>query len=386
MRRRLRIVQGGARAGKTDGILLLLINYAQYNKDLVISVVSESVPHLKRGVMRDFLEILKGHDFYVDKQWNKTDFIYSFPDGSIIEFFSADMPDKVRGPSRHILFLNEANNISYETYQQLALRTSEFIYIDYNPVSEFWVHEEIMSRDNKDKVEYDFDIITYTDNEMIPEEIKKEIESHRDNKNFWLVYGLGQLGEAEGKIYRDWKTIDKIPHEARLERYGLDFGYSIDPTSIIGIYYYDGGYILNEELYQKGMSNKQIADFINNRDKAMVVADSAEPKSIDEIKSYGINIIPSQKGQGSVNQGIQYVQQQRISMTKRSLNTIKEYRNYLWKTDKDGNILNVPDLGFNHSMDAIRYGMESLKEPGRELQQVGTQPGLGGAELPVYKF
>ena len=176
-----------------------------------------------------------------------------------------------------------------------------------------------------------------------------------------MVYGLGQLGEVEGKIYKDWAIIDEISHEARLERYGLDFGYSNDPTAIVSIYRYNGGFILDEITYQKGLSNKQISDIFSNQPKALIIADSAEPKSIDEIMSYGVMIQAAQKGQGSVLQGIQYVQDQRISVTKRSLNIIKEYRNYMWITDKDGKILNEPDVLYNHSMDAIRYGLESLK-------------------------
>jgi len=176
-----------------------------------------------------------------------------------------------------------------------------------------------------------------------------------------LVYGEGQLGVSEGRIYSDWQTIDEVPHEARLERYGLDFGYSNDPTAIVAIYKYNNGYIVDQIAYQKGLSNKQIADILINVSRALCIADSAEPKSIDEISSYGVTIQPSQKGQGSVLQGIQYVQQQRISVTKRSLDVLKEYRNFLWQTDKDGKVINEPELIWKHSMDAISYGMNSLK-------------------------
>jgi phage terminase large subunit len=359
MKRRLRIVQGGARAGKSIAILLILIDIAQTSADQkIISIVSETIPHLKRGVMRDFLDIMHEHKYFKADSWNKTDFIYTFDTGTIIEFFSADQPSKVRGPRRNILFINECNNVSHEAYTQLTIRTSEFVYLDYNPVAEFYVHDDILPGD---KSRYDFDIITYKDNECLPAEIRKEIESRSGNKNFWRVYGLGELGDSEGKIYKDWAIVDEVPHEARLERYGLDFGYSIDPAVIIAIYYYNGGYILDEITYQSGLKNRQLADIIKNLDPSLVIADSAEPKSIDELKEYGINVLPSIKGQGSVNRGINYVQDQKISMTKRSLNLIKEYRNYLWKTDKDGKITNIPDVGFDHSMDAVRYGMESLK-------------------------
>lgn len=356
MKKRLKIIQGGSSAGKTIAILLILIHRAQTEKGKLISVVSETLPHLKKGAIRDFLNIMQGHNYYVDSQWNRTDYIYTFETGSKIEFFGADSADKVRGPRRDILFINEANNVLFETYTQLSIRTNEDIYIDFNPVAEFWVHTDIIPQ-----LEHDFIILTYKDNEGLPKSIVKEIESRQNNKFFWQVYGLGQLGEVEGKIYKNWNIIDELPHEARLERYGLDFGYSNDPTAIVGIYKYNGGYILDEVCFQKGMSNKEIADTLKNIDRALVIADSAEPKSIDEIRAYGINILPAEKGSGSINQGIQYVQNQQISVTKKSINIIKEYRNYLWETDKNGKILNTPESGYDHSMDAIRYGLSSLK-------------------------
>jgi phage terminase large subunit len=356
LRKRIRGVAGGTSASKTISILLWCIQYAQTHENELLSVVSESFPHLKRGCIRDFLNIMEGHGYYKDASWNKTDFVYTFETGSRIEFFSADQPGKVRGPRRDVLFINEANNISYETYTQLEVRTKKIIWLDWNPTQEFWFYTEVKGKDN-----VDFEILTYKDNEALDPNIVQAIESRQGNKNWWQVYGLGQLGEVEGKIYKDWAIIDDIPHEARLERYGLDFGYSNDPTAIVAIYRYNGGFILDEITYQKGLSNKQIADILNNQPKALCIADSAEPKSIDEIMSYGVNILPSNKGQGSVLQGIQYVQDQRISVTKRSLNIIKEYRNYMWKTDTDGKILNVPEPGYDHSTDAIRYGLTDLK-------------------------
>lgn len=355
--KRLKIIQGGSSAGKTIAVLLILINRAQSQRNKVISVVSETLPHLKRGAIRDFLAIMEAHSYYDDSRWNRTDYIYTFETGTKLEFFSADNSDKVRGPRRDVLFLNEANNLSYETYTQLAIRTNEDIYIDYNPVTEFWVHNEIIP-----KLDHDFIILTYKDNESLPQTIVNELEARQNNKSWWKVYGLGQLGEIETRIYRDWQIIDEIPHEARLVRTGLDFGYSNDPTSIIDIYYYNGGYIWDEVVYQLGMSNKLIADSLNNKpQKALCIADSAEPKSIDELKAHGVSILPANKGPGSVNQGIQFVQSQRISLTKRSINTIKEFRNYIWLTDKDGKILNEPDPKCaDHSMDAGRYGMNNL--------------------------
>ncbi len=360
LKKRLKIIQGGSSAGKTIATLLIFIDRAQSRSNYLSSVVSETMPHLKRGAIRDFLNIMEGHGYYKESAWNRTDFTYTFETGSKIEFFSADSSDKVRGPRRNgDLFLNECNNITFDTYTQLAIRTEGDIYLDYNPVAEFWVHDEVIP-----KLEHDFIILTYKDNEGLSDVIVNEIESRRDNKAFWKVFGLGELGDFEGKIYKDWKTIDEISHHARLERYGLDFGYSNDPSAIVAIYYYDGGYIWDEVCYQKGLSNKQIADIFKNQPPALVIADSAEPKSIDDIKGYGVNILPAEKGKDSVNNGIQLVQNQRISVTKRSINIIKEYRNYLWELDKDGKILNVPNHLFSHSMDAGRYAMSSLiKQP-----------------------
>lgn len=354
--KRIRVVAGGTSASKTISIVLWLIDYCQVNKNKLVSVVSESFPHLKRGAIRDFLLITQEHGYYQEKNWNKTDFTYTFESGSKLEFFSADQPAKVRGPRRDVLFVNECNNISYETYTQLEIRTKEIIWLDFNPVSEFWFYTEMLN-----KIDLDFITLTYLDNEALDPRIVQAIESRRSNKNWFKVYGEGLLGEAEGRIYKDWQTVESVPFEARLERYGLDFGYTNDPTAIVAIYRYNGGFILDEITYQHGLTNKQIADILLVKEKALVMADSAEPKSIDEIAGYGINIQPAQKGQGSVLQGIQYVQQQKISVTSRSLNLLKEYRNYLWLTDNDGKTINEPSPILNHILDAVRYGLESLK-------------------------
>jgi phage terminase large subunit len=351
------VIQGGTSASKTISVLLYLIAYAQTDKvKTLTSIVSESIPHLKRGVIRDFKNIMQTHHYWKEDRWNATDSIYTFETGSQIEFFSTDNADKLRGARRDRLFINEANNVSFDAFEQLEVRTKEFIIIDYNPTNEFWYQLEIVGK--RDDV--DFIILTYKDNEALDEAIIKAIEQRKNRKGWWQVYGEGQLGEVEGKIYRDWQIIDEIPHEARLERYGLDYGYSNDPTAIVAVYKYNGGFIWDEITYQKGLSNKQIADILSNVTPALVIPDSAEPKSNDELIAYGVNILPAQKGKGSVNQGIQVVQSQRISVTKRSVNIIKEYRNYLWLTDKDGRVLNVPEDGFNHAMDAGRYAMETL--------------------------
>lgn len=358
LRKRIKGIAGGASAGKTISIIQILMDKAQSDTTPTLtSITSESMPHLKRGAMRDFLQIMEQHNYFDPNRWNKSDYTYTFPTGSKIEFFSLDMPHKVRGPRRQRLFINEANNIPHETFDQLEIRTESEIWLDWNPTNEFWFYTDVMKRSD-----VDFEILTYKDNEGLQPSVIESIERRKDNKNWWLVYGLGQLGEVESRIYKEWQIVDTIPHEAHLERYGLDFGYSNDPTALVAVYKYNGGLIFDEITYQKGLSNKQIADILQNQTKkALTIADSAEPKSIDEIMSYGISILPAKKGADSILQGIQYVQEQRCSITKRSINIIKEYRNYLWLTDKDGKIINEPSPIYNHSMDAIRYAVNSFR-------------------------
>jgi len=359
LRKKIRAVSGGTSASKSVSILLYLISKAQHDKTPTLtSIISESTPHLKRGVIRDFKNIMQGHGYWNENKWNATDSIYTVETGSKIEFFSADQSDKLRGARRDRAFLNEANNLTMDVFDQIEVRTIEFVFLDWNPTSEFWFYTEI--KDNREDV--DFIKLTYKDNEALSPEIVSSIESRKNRKGWWQVYGLGELGEVEGKIYKDWKIIDEIPHEARLEMRGLDFGYSNDPTVIVDIYYYNGGFIIDELAYQKGLANKQISNIIlSQEDTVLTIGDSAEPKSIAEIRDYGVNIVGVKKGPDSVRQGIQFVQDQKISVTKRSVNTIRCYRNYLWKTDKDGKILNEPEHTYSDPMDAIRYGLNGFK-------------------------
>src|SRR3990167_6308380 len=311
LEKRIRVVCGGTSASKTIGILIYLIVSAQNDKvPKLASVVSESMPHLKKGCIRDFKDIMKSHGYWKDKNWAETDKVYTFETGSQIEFFGADQADKLRGGRRDRLFINECNNVSFQAFEELEVRTRDFIFLDYNPVAEFWYYTEV--KDKRDDV--DFITLTFLDNEAIDENTRKSIETRRNRKGWWQVFALGQLGEVEGKIYKDWQIIDELPHEARLDRYGLDFGYSNDPTALVAIYYFNGGYIWDEILFQKGLSNKEIANAFQAVPPAMIIADSAEPKSVDELKSYGLNIMASKKGQDSVRQGIQLVQGQPVSV------------------------------------------------------------------------
>lgn len=366
LQKRIRALQGGTSASKTISTLQVLIDASQRDTEpKITSIVSESLPHLRKGAMRDFLNIMQSHDYFDENSWNKTDSIYTFKKtGSIIEFFGADQASKVRGPRRDRLYMNECNNMSFETFEQLEVRTRDYIYLDWNPTNEFWFYTDVLGkRDDVDHI-----ILTYKDNEALEENIVKSIEQRRGRKDWWQVFGLGLLGELEGKIYRDWSIIDTMPHDAKLERFGIDFGYTNDPTAIVAVYRHGDGYILDEILFQKGMQNSQIAAVIQNQEvNVLCVADSAEPKSIDDIASYGIPIIPCTKGRDSIKRGIDVVQDQRISVTSRSVNIIKEYRNYMWEVDKDGKVLNVAEGGYDHSMDAIRYAIESMPKIVRPL-------------------
>lgn len=268
-----------------------------------------------------------------------------------------------------IAWVEEAQTVSEKSLEVLTPTVrkdgSQIIYTYNRLLEEDPVHQRLVmeGRPNTLIINVNYDIaIKYG---WIPDVIKAEIEDDRTKRpTLYKHKWLGEPYSLERKIYRDWNFIDDIPHEARLERYGLDFGYSNDPSSLVAIYYYNGGYILDEITFQKGLSNKQIADILKNHDLALVIADSAEPKSIDEINSYGINIVGAIKGADSVNHGIALVRGQRISVTKRSANILREYRSYLWMTDRDGKIINKPEAGFDHSMDALRYGLVSLVKDG----------------------
>lgn len=320
--------------------------------------------------MADFQKIMKDRGYWNDKDWHGTKHTYTFETGNILQFFSVDTLGKAHGPRRDVLFINECNNLPYNIVDQLITRTRETIWLDWNPSDEFWFYTEMLPN----RTDIDFITLTYLDNEALDANTRMEIEAHKHDKAWWTVYGLGQLGIILTRIYRDWKIIDEIPYEARLERYGLDFGYTNDPTSIVAVYYYNGGYILDEVCYKKGMQNKDIVDILANRKSALVIADSAEPKSIDDIKAYDILISPTVKGKDSVRHGISTVQRQQISVTKNSVHIIKEFRHYLWMTDNDGKVLNEPVPGNDHALDAIRYAITSIVPIIRADEMISQMP------------
>lgn len=361
LKKRIKIIQGGTSAGKTFGILPVLIDRAARTEGIEISVVAETIPHLRRGALKDFLKIMKWTGRFFEDRFNKSLLRYEFANGSVIEFFSADDSSKLRGARRDILYINECNNVTFDAYNELAIRTRKEVYLDFNPANEFWVHTEL-----KDEPDSDFLILTYKDNEALDQSIVEQIEKNRDKAktssywaNWWKVYGEGQLGMLEGVVFSNWKLIDTIPKEARLLGIGLDFGYTNDPTAVIEVYAYNGQRIVNELVYQNGLVNSEIAKRLPKN--VIIYADSSEPKSIEEIRRLGITIKGVTKGKDSINYGIDVMQRQDYLVTNQSVDLIKELRSYIWDTDKTGRRLNKPIDFNNHGIDALRYHeMETL--------------------------
>lgn len=369
LKKRVKVIQGGTSAGKTFGIIPILIDRCCKEPGLEVSVVSESVPHLKRGALKDFLKIMKSTGRYVEDRYNKTDRIYRFSNGSFIEFFS---PESILGARRNVLYINECNRgITFSDYHQLAIRTSHDIYLDYNPANEFWVQTELMKDDD-----VDFIILTYKDNEALPESIVIDIERAREKaktskywENWWKVYGLGQMGTVEGVIFGEFKHCQEFPKDCKWVVYGIDFGYTNDPTTIVKVGLKDGELYLEQLLYQTGLTNTDL----NLKMKELgigrgeIVADSAEPKTIEELRRMGWNIRGAVKGKDSVINGIDLIKRYPVNIISNSLELIKEWRGYMWKFDTALNkYVNEPVDELNHCIDAVRYacGYKIIKPVG----------------------
>jgi len=354
--------EGGTYSSKTYSILQLLILIARHAPSkLVISVVSESLPHLKRGAIRDFFNILEESPDN-NSHYNKTEQTYSFESGTI-EFFGADEADKVRGPRRDILFINEANNVPWETARGLDIRTKLFTFCDWNPVSEFWAHENWIGDPENAYIHS-----TYLDAmEVLPPEVVANIESNKDkDPNWWNIYGLGLIGKIEGLVYPQFEQIDSLPLGEVF--YGLDWGFAIDPTVLTK------NVILGDKLYSQevfydktGLTNDQIARKLSLAGvrKEPIYPDPNEPKSAEELRRFGFNVIESVKGKGSVEYGIQKVNQFYQYWTKDSVNCIKEQRNFRYLKDRTtGEFTDKTAHNWSHGMDARRYAVASHRLSG----------------------
>ena len=350
--------EGGTRSGKTFSTIELLVEMAKGIPNLLISIVSETFPHLKRGAIRDFQTILA--DEWDDNAWNKSESIYYFDSGSLIEFFSADQPGKVHGPARDVLFVNEANHVPWDTIRQLMVRTRLFCIFDYNPTHSFWIHEHIKPRPNCRSIHS-----TYKDNPYLTGEQIREIESNKSDKNWWRVYGEGKVGTFEGLIY-EFDTCDTLPElSGKLQEvWGMDFGFTNDPTAIVKVIAdpRKKEAWVQEMCYERAMLNRHIAQRLREKgadNRTPIYADCAEPKSIAEIKESGLNVIPCSKDapvrSEKLKFQIQWMQGWKWHFTKDSLNLINEGRNYVWEKDKDGELTNYPIDTYNHALDAMRY-------------------------------
>lgn len=350
--------QGSSRSSKTFNTVIWIILRCLFVPKTTVSVVRATLPAIKGSVFRDFKEIMIKMKVWDDRCMNKSDFIYSFPNGSWVEFFSCDNEQKIRGRKRKILYVNEGNELKFIEWQQLQMRTTEFSIIDYNPS---FTEDHWLCTLNKEKTTYHF-ITTYKDNPFLEQKVIDEIESLQwKNPSLWRVYGLGLQAIIEGLIFENVEYVDEIPLYAKKKAWiGMDLGYTNDPTAIVEVCLYDDTIYIDEVCYQTKMLSSDITGAIkekNRKEKRQykVISESADPRLIDEVYNAGIDIHPVKKFGGSIMAGIQKMQEFKIKVTKRSTNIRKEFNNYTYRQDKEGKWLNEPIDAWNHGLDAIRY-------------------------------
>lgn len=370
LKKRKKVIQGGTSAGKTYGIIPILIDKAARTPKLKITVVAETIPAAKDGPVDIFKTVMQETGRWREEGWIGSPMEYTFANGSKIQFksFATVGAAKAAG-KRDILFINEGNHIAFLIADALMVRSKE-VWIDFNPDTEFWAHTEVLTESNSE-----FLLLTYEDNEALPPETLEDLYfkmekafydpqgDWEDPKNikssYWAnwckVYIKGQIGNLEGVVLQNWKILDNLPPDARYTASGLDFGYSNDPSALIDRYMWNGKRVYDEVLYEKGLLNSDIARIAKQDFKRLIYADSAEPKSIAEIKKHGVKIYPTAKGADSIKFGIQLLQEDEFYVTARSLNMIKELRKYIWDKDKSGQRTGKPIDGWNHTIDPMRY-------------------------------
>jgi len=394
MDKKIRIVCGGSSAGKTYAILPIIIDYCIRNPQILASVVSESMPHLRRGAMRDFENIMKDTGRWVRSHWNKTTSTYTFANGSVLEFFSADQPDKLRGARRNILFVNECNNVDMESFNQLVIRTQSrtrepqdttrsdvfdaIIFLDYNPVGPFWIDKV------KKDINSEFVRVTYRDNEVVSKDVVdffRQREEWAKDDEYWAnwvkVFVNGFQGQLMGAIFDNYKTIttrelDKKIEDGDLELMGrgIDFGYSDDPLAVSEVWEDTSSerprLYLRELIYKTEMLNSDLYKDLQMRGlngrENLYIADSAEPKSIAELRKYGLRVKGVKKGKDSINYGINLMKEHELIVDEGSRNLIEEFNNYKWQTNRSGDSLSKPEDKWNHLCDSIRYVVMDRKE------------------------
>ena len=360
--------QGGSSSGKTYSILQVLFTKAvQYYN--VITVVGESIPNLKAGALRDALDIYNSSPILKSliSDYNRTDRIFQFVNGSIMEFKSYETPQGAKSGKRDYLFINEAQGISKEVFNELQIRTKKQTYIDYNPNAEFWVHEDIIGKPDSKLF-----ISDHRHNPFVPQKIRDKIEALRyKDMELFKVYARGLTGKIEGLVFRNFDIVNEVPLGSELIGIGMDWGFTNDPTTVIKVFRYNSEIYIDELLYQTGLTNADIIVKLNNLGVTRfnsIIADSAEPKSIEDLNRAGFNVEGAKKGADSIINSIDTLKQFKINITRNSTNTIKEFRSYKWATDSSGKTINKPVDFNNHTIDAIRYvALNKINKPTNEI-------------------
>ena len=352
------VEQGGTRSGKTYNIILWIIfQYCTTNQNKIITICRKTFPSLRATVLRDFIGILQANNIYSEKFHNKSNSEYHLF-GNLVEFISLDQPQKIRGRKRDMLFINEANELYFEDWQQLLFRTQEKIILDFNPSDEYhWIYDKVLPRED-----CAFFKTTYLDNPFVEDSIIQEIERLRDTDDeYWQVYGLGERAASRSTIFK-YTEVNQVPIDADLIAYGMDFGYTNDPTTFVAVYTQGHNLYVKEHLYRTQMTTQDINLFLRGENLLSnpIYADSAEPRLISELRRMGHNILPSIKGRDSVNAGIDLLKRYKIHILASSTNAISEFRNYKWKEDKAGMLINTPEDKHNHIIDPCRYATYSI--------------------------
>ena len=357
--KRKKVIQGGTSASKTYGVLAILIDRCAKIGGLEVSVISESIPHLRRGAIKDCAKIMLCTNRWVDSRWNRTLLTYNFANGSFIEFFSVEEEGKVRGARRNILYVNEANNIDFDVYHQLAIRTSHDIYLDFNPTGEFWAHTEVLKEQDSELL-----VLTYLDNEALPNNVLDDIATAKEKaengskywQNWCRVYVDGKIGILQGAVFENWEVVDELPKDAKLLGGGIDFGWRV-PSACVLVYELNGEYIFDELIYEPKLFPEDMAEMIiaNGFDNETWFADNAEPKSIARMRKSGVRVHKCDGKTDLINYAIGLINRKPFYVTKKSINIIRELHSYIWDMDSKGQPTGKPRKKDDHAMNALCY-------------------------------